>query len=116
MKTFDYLIENYSEDQVADAMNYIENLIYSEVLDIDAITKWDEIHRALKENREIRQIDYEKTIVPQMMIDDLNFDKAVRRKINTITETIFFEMDIEQFEIWVFNKEIMMFDVKKMRA
>lgn len=116
MKTFDYLIENYSEDQVADAMNYIEDLIYSEVVDIDAITKWDEIHRALKENREIRQIEYEKTIVPQLIIDNLNFDKAVKRKITSITETIFFEMEIEQFGFWVIDIEIMMFDVKKMRA
>lgn len=103
MKTFDLLLEQTNEDKVVEMMHHVESLIYNEIVDIDAITKWYEIEQATLEGREIKQIDYEPTPIPQMMIDDLNFDKAVKQKVYNMTETLFFEMDSEQFNFWVMD-------------
>lgn len=117
MKTIDKLLEktNYDEDLVADIMLEIETLMYNEIVDIDAVTKWYEIEQATKEGREIQYIDYEPTDVPKMMIEDLNFDKAVRRKCEQMTSTVFNEMESETFNKWVFDIEILMDIVKVKR-
>lgn len=107
MKTFDLLLEQTNEDKVVEMMHHVESLIYNEIVEIDAITKWYEIEQATLEGREIKQIDYEPTTVPQMMIDDLNFDKAVKQKVYNMTETLFFEMDSKQFNFWVMDLEVL---------
>lgn len=107
MKTFDLLLEQTNEDKVVEMMQHIESLIYNEIVEIDAITKWYEIEQATLENREIKQIEYEPTPVPQMMIDDLNFDKAVKQKIYNMTETLFFNMESKDFDKWVMDLEVL---------
>ena len=117
MKTMDKFLEltNYDDDLVADIMLEVETLIYDEILDIDAITKWYEIEQATKEGREIQYIAYEPTDVPKMIIEDLNFDKAVRRKCEQMTTTIFDEMESETFNKWVFDISILMDIAKRKR-
>src|SRR5699024_167018 len=107
MKTFDLLLKQTNEDKVIEMMQHIESLIYNEIVDIDAITKWYEIEQATLENREIKQIEYEPTSVPQMMINDLNFDRAVKQKIYNMTETLFFNMESKDFDKWVMDLEVL---------
>lgn len=116
MKLVDKMLEQTNEDDniVANAMIYIERLIFSEIVDIDAITKWEEFNAAIKENREIRFINYEKTEVPSLVVSDLNFSKAVERKAEQIAQTIFFEMETSDFEKWVMDLKLLIFESKKM--
>ena len=73
------------------------------------------IEQATKEGREIQYIDYEPTDVPKMIVEDLNFDKAVRRKCEQMTTTIFDEMESETFNKWVFDISILMDIAKRKR-
>lgn len=115
MKTIDKILElTDSENVTADAMLLIEEMIYDEVLDIDAITKWYEIEQGVKENRKIQYIEYEPTSVPKRMIEDLNFDKAVRKKAEQMTNLFFEQMESEQFNKWVYDIEILIQHVKTM--
>lgn len=80
MKTFDFLLQNNDEEIITNGMLLVEEMIFSEILNIDAITKWAEIDNATKGNRAIEFIPYERTNVPEMIVDDLNFEKAVKKK------------------------------------
>lgn len=92
---------NYDDDIVSDIMIMVEEMIISEILEIDAIMKWEEINQALNEDRTIRQVDHEPTDVPQMMLKDKNFEMAVERKASQITDNIFDKMTVEQFNHWI---------------
>lgn len=115
MKTIDRMLEltNNNDDVVSETMLIVEDMIYSEILDIDAITKWYEIEQATKEKRSINFIEYEPTEVPQMIINDLNFDKAVKRKVKQITNLFFEEMESETFNKWVFDLDILINQAKR---
>lgn len=115
MKVFDKVFEltGNNEDLTAEAMLIVEQNIFSEISDIDAITKWEEIYRATKEQRNIEFIDYVKTDVPQMIIDDVNFQKAVERKSEIISTEIFENMEEETFEKWVMSFETLLHQVKQ---
>lgn len=116
MKLFDKIMDitENDEDMVANAMLVLENNIYSEIIDIDAITKWEEIYRATKEQREIEFIPYIKTDVPQMIVDDVNFQKAVERKSEIISTEIFENMEVETFEKHIMHLELLTFEMGKM--
>ena len=114
MKTFEFLLQNNDEETITNAMLVVEEMIFSEIVNIDAITKWAEIDNATKEGRKIEFIPYEKTRVPQMIIDDLNFEKAVKKKVEKMTELFFFEMELETFEYWVMPIEQLLFRASKM--
>lgn len=114
MKTFETLLQNNDEETITNAMLVVEEMIFSEILEIDAITKWAEIDNATKENRTIEFVPYEKTRVPQMIIDDLNFEKAVKKKVEKMTELFFFEMEFSTFEYWVMPKEQLLFRAERM--
>lgn len=105
MKVFDKVLEmtNQNEEVTSETMLYIEDLIFNEIVDVDAITKWTEIEDALNNNRPIQKIEYEKTDVPQMVIDNLDFQKAVKKKSEQITDVIFFKMESETFEEWIMD-------------
>ena len=115
MKMFDKMLEltKGNEDLIAEAMLVTENYIYSEILDIDAVTKWEEIFRATKEGRKIEFVPYEKTEVPRMIVDDLNFDKAVQRKCEIITTELFENMDHKTFDYHVMNIDTLLFEATK---
>lgn len=115
MKVFDKVFEltGNNEDLTAEAILILEQNIFSEISDIDAITKWEEIYRATKEQRNIEFIDYVKTDVPQMIIDDVNFQKAVERKGEIISTEIFENMEEETFEKWVMSFETLLHQAKQ---
>ena len=115
MKTFDFLLQNNDEEIITNGMLLVEEMIFSEILNIDAITKWAEIDNATKENRAIEFIPYERTNVPEMIVDDLNFEKAVKKKVEKMTELFFFEMELETFEYWVMPKEQLLFRAERMK-
>lgn len=115
MKTFDFLLQNNDEEIITNGMLLVEEMIFSEILNIDAITKWAEIDNATKEGRKIEFIPYEKTRVPEMIVDDLNFEKAVKKKVEKMTELFFFEMELETFEYWVMPKEQLLFRAERMK-
>ena len=115
MKLFDKMLEltESNDDLISEAMLITEKYIYSEILDIDAITKWEEIFRATKEGRKIEFVPYKKTDVPQMIVNDLNFDKAVQRKCEIITTELFENMEHETFNFHVMNIDTLLFEARK---
>lgn len=102
MKYIDYLLENGTEDEANKVMDNLEEKIFFETVEYDAILKWIEIADASVEGRTIKQVN-EGTGLDKKIIEDetLAMEKAAKRKINDIATDIIFNITVEDYDKYV---------------
>lgn len=102
MKYIDYLLENETEDKVNEVMDNLEEKIFFETVEYDAIMKWVEIANASVEGREIKQVN-ESTGLNKKIIEDetLAMETAAKRKINDIATDIVFNITVADYSKYV---------------
>lgn len=102
MKYIDYLLENETEDKVNEVMDSLEEKIFFETVEYDAIMKWVEIANASVEGRTIKQVS-ESTGLNKKIIEDetLSMEAAAKRKINDIATDIVFNITVEDYDKYV---------------
>lgn len=102
MKYIDYLLENETEDKVNEVMDNLEEKIFFETVEYDAIMKWVEIANASVEGRTIKHIS-ESTGLNKKIIEDetLSMETAAKRKINDIATDIILNISVEDYDKYV---------------
>lgn len=107
MKYIDYLLENETEDKVDEVMDNLEEKIFFETVEYDALMKWIEIANASVEGRTIKHVS-SSTGLNKMIANDetLSMETAVKRKISDIVTDIVFNISVEDYDKYVIEKII----------